>query len=53
MAKFKISAKARKKMMQVELAKELKSQTKKTNPRREKTKEHELFEMIDKGLEND
>ena len=53
MAKFKIKGSTRKKLMKAELSKELKSQVKKTNPKRQKAKEHELFEMIDNGLGED
>lgn len=50
MAKYRVKGSTRRKLMQTELSKELKSQAKKTNPKRQKAKEHELFEMIDKGL---
>jgi len=47
-----MSKKASKKLYNRELSKALKERCKPTRQRKQKSKEHELFEMIDNGLDN-
>lgn len=44
---------AKKKMYERELGKALREQTKKSKPQRQKSKEHELFELLDAQYKSD
>lgn len=45
--KYRVKGSTRRKMMQVEMSKELRSRVKKTKPAREISQEHEAFKQID------
>lgn len=45
--KYRVKGSTRRKMMQVELSKELRARVKKTKPEREITEEHEAFKQFD------
>ncbi len=47
--KYRVKGSTRRKMMEIELKKEMKSQTKKTKPVKEIAPEHEAFKAIDQG----
>ncbi len=48
--KYRVKGSTRRKMIQIELKKEMKSLTKKTKPVKEITQEHEAFKAIDQGV---
>lgn len=47
--KYRVKGSTRRKMMQIELKKEMKAQTKKTKPSKEITPEHEAYKAFDQG----
>lgn len=47
--KYRVKGSTRRKMMEVEMSKELRSRVKKTKPVREITAEHEAFKQFDLG----
>lgn len=47
--KYRVKGSTRRKMMQIEISKELKSRVKKTRPERLITQEHEAFKQFDLG----
>lgn len=51
--KYRVKGSTRRKLMQIEMSKELRAKAKKTNPVREATPEHEAFRAFDKGVDNE
>lgn len=49
--KYRVKGSTRRKMMQIEMSKELRSRVKKTKPLRETSEEHEAFKQFDLGDE--
>lgn len=49
--KYRVKGSTRRKMMQIEMSKELRSKVKKTKPERQTSAEHEAFKNIDSGEE--
>ncbi len=45
--KYRVKGSTRRKMMQIEMSKELRARTKKTKPEREISAEHEAFKQFD------
>lgn len=49
--KYRVKGSTRRKIMMVEMKKELRSQVKKTRPEREPSAEHQAFRELEKGGE--
>ncbi len=47
--KYRVKGSTRRKMIQIELKKEMKALTKKTKPAKEISEEHEAFKAFDQG----